>query len=360
MAINAYVGLMGSGKSYEVVSGPVCDAIAKGRRVVTNVAGINEAKIHEYLLQKNPALDVAKLGAVVHVTDASIMEPAFFPDADKPDVASVVQAGDLVAIDEAWRFWDGKLPVEHMQFFRMHRHYVHPVTGVACDVALMTQDVSGLARALRTVIEVTFRMHKLKSLGAPKTYRVEMYEGWKQTSRGRIGTFIRTYSKDVFPLYKSYDGDNAKELQVDKRQNVLANPRLIMTAVFVLCLFVVGGYQVRKFFKRPDNVQQAKAEQPSKSPGQSVAPGSSPVPAQPKSESRTDFSAEWRIAGVYEANGDRYVVVADQLGRLRVESPSQFHGAGIAMIGNLNGERIAPWTGARSQASAGAPFGGGK
>jgi zona occludens toxin len=41
MPITAYTGLMGSGKSYECVSSVIVPAIKKGRRVVTNVDGID-------------------------------------------------------------------------------------------------------------------------------------------------------------------------------------------------------------------------------------------------------------------------------------------------------------------------------
>jgi len=55
MAINVYSGVMGSGKSYEVVQGPLLDAIASGRRVVTNVDGINEDRTEECLVSKGRA-----------------------------------------------------------------------------------------------------------------------------------------------------------------------------------------------------------------------------------------------------------------------------------------------------------------
>jgi zona occludens toxin len=38
MAIKVYVGLMGSGKSYEVVSNVIVPALGRGRRVISNIA----------------------------------------------------------------------------------------------------------------------------------------------------------------------------------------------------------------------------------------------------------------------------------------------------------------------------------
>src|SRR5471030_3154446 len=118
MAINAYVGLQGSGKSFEVVSSVILDAVCHGLRVVTNVAGINEDRIHEYLVNKRDA-DIDALGRIIHIENDRILKPQFFPDEEKPELESIVLGGDLVAIDEAWRFWgtdNGKLSHEHMQF----------------------------------------------------------------------------------------------------------------------------------------------------------------------------------------------------------------------------------------------------
>lgn len=352
---------MGSGKSYEVVSGPVCDAVAAGRRVVTNVAGISEERIHEYLLKKRQGLDPEKLGAIVHVTDERVVEPGFFPDEKHPEIDSVVKGGDLVAIDEAWRFWDqdkGKLPAEHMQFFRMHRHYVHPATGVTCDVVMMSQDIAGLSRALKPVIELSFRMHKLKSLGQPTAYRVEMYESWKQNKTTRVSIFVKKYKKDIFPLYKSYDGDKAKEVRVDRRQNILRDPKLIAVVMGVVALWLLGGFFTYRFFsKHGGDPPKVAAPEPGRQ--EQGRPAHVPVPgngtAAAASARKDDYSTEWRIAGAYEANGERLVVVSDGDGRLRVESPSMFRNAGIGAIGEIDGQRVAPWTGRKAASNAVVP-----
>lgn len=355
MSITFYGGVMGSGKSYEVVSGPVCDAVAAGRRVVTNVAGINEEKIHEHLLQKRQGLNPDRLGTIVHVTDEQVLEPGFFPDEKQPELDSIVKGGDLVAIDEAWRFWDqdkGKLSSEHMQFFRMHRHYVHPETGVTCDVVMMSQDIGGLHRSLKAVVELSFRMHKLKSLGQPTAYRVEMYESWKQNKTTRVSTFVKKYKKDVFPLYKSYDGDNAKEVRVDKRQNMLRDPKVIGVVVGIVLFWAFGGYFTYRFFARHTGPEKAAAAaQPASAVAAVPAPGNAKG-GSAQSSGEGDYSSQWRIAGSYEANGERYVVVADAAGRMRVESPSAFRNAGIAAVGDIDGQRVTPWSGGKPGAGS--------
>jgi zona occludens toxin len=358
MAINAYCGVMGSGKSYEVVSGPLLDAVAAGRRVVTNIDGINEAVIHDYLCRKRK-LERAQLGRVVMVSTQDFLKPGFFPvENEGPEGAVVtpgfVEAGDFVVVDEAWKLWKTgtKITPEHMAFFRMHRHFVHAETNVACDVVLMIQAISGLHRDLRDVIELSFVMVKLKSLGMSKGYRVEMYETAKQNNRTRTGTFVRKYKAEIFPLYRSYAGGKGNESTVDKRQNILANKTLWVVVAGVVCMSVVSFWLLVKFFHGKGGHDAKSAPQTA-----SAAPSGAALPAnssQPSgSGSKPSWSENWRIVGGYASNGIRWVVVADNSGRLRVDSPSNYQNYGAAQVGELDGERVTTFSGKAAVAAAG-------
>lgn len=48
MAITAYIGVPGSGKSYEVVKSVIIPAVASGRRIVSNIYGLNHEAIIQY------------------------------------------------------------------------------------------------------------------------------------------------------------------------------------------------------------------------------------------------------------------------------------------------------------------------
>jgi zona occludens toxin len=348
MAINAYVGLQGSGKTFEVISSPLLDAVSQGRRVVTNVAGISEDLIHEYLVNKRDA-QIDKLGHIIHVENDRILQPQFFPDEEKPELESVVKGGDLVVVDEAWRFWgadSGKLSHEHMQFFRMHRHYVHPDTSVACDVVLMTQDITGLHRSVKNVIEFAFRMHKHKSLGFSKLYRVEIYEGWKLNGKTRIDNRQKKYNPEIFPLYQSYAGGSGKENEIDKRQNVLANKRIWILSVVVLLMIIGGIYGVSRFFY-PSGADKTVNHSVTKTAAMQDPVKGVGTPADVKSAANNTngFSDSWRIVGELESTNMRWVVLANQSGKLRLESPSMFHGSGAIVIGEVDGERVSRWSG---------------
>lgn len=52
MAILAYVGIPGSGKSYEVVSSVILEHFRKGRRIVSNIEGVTQEKLIHYCIKK--------------------------------------------------------------------------------------------------------------------------------------------------------------------------------------------------------------------------------------------------------------------------------------------------------------------
>jgi zona occludens toxin len=345
MAINAYVGLQGSGKSYEVVSSPILDAIAHGRDVVTNVAGIDEERIHEYLIKKRD-LDPEKLGKIIHVSNERINEPQFFPDEEKSELVSIVKGGDLVAIDEAWRFWgsdSGKLSHEHMQFFRMHRHYVHPDTAVACDVVLMTQDISGLHRSVKNVIEFVFSMHKHKALGFSNRYRVEIHDGWKVNRKTRIDDRQKKYETEIFHLYQSYTGGKGNETTIDSRQNILANKTLWLYALGIVALMSISFFSAWRFFHKSP-AETTTPEALTSASSKVVTSVSSAVISTPKN-TKLNASEVWRFVGEYETGGERWVIVSNASGRFRVESPSAFHGKGLSVVGDVDGDSVTRWSG---------------
>jgi zona occludens toxin len=343
MPINAYTGLMGSGKSYECVSSVIMQAIMKGRRVVTNVDGIHGDAIRAYIHEKK-GIALELLGTVVHCKNDDVLKADFLPHGT--DVDTFVKPGDIVCIDEAWRFWgsDSKIPKEHSIFFREHRHYVDPETKVSCDLVLMVQDISDLHRTLKVVVELSFRTTKIKSLGLVKRYRVEMWEGWKQHIKSRVKVEIKKYDPAIYPLYSSYDGGQGREVTVDDRQNILRNPVLWgLIAVFIV-LGSASAWAVSKFFKGPQD--KAKSEAKGSASLASSVPVGVPVAASAGPVSRPEFSDEWRVAGDIRIGAVRYVVLAAASGRIRYEHPSAFNNEGGAIVGTLDGRKVTVFSGA--------------
>ncbi|WP_287917382.1 zonular occludens toxin domain-containing protein [Comamonas sp.] len=352
MPINVYSGLMGSGKSYECVSSVIVPAVRAGRRVVTNVDGIDSDAIRAYCQDKF-SVPMEQLGEVVHCTNDDVPKASFLPHGQAVD--TFCQPGDIVCIDEAWRFWgtDCKLLPEHKVFFREHRHFVHPDTKVCCDLVLMVQDITDLHRTLRVVVEVTFRTTKIKTLGWQKTYRVEMWEGYKLTAKGRVSVQNKRYDAEIFPLYSSYTGGTGKELQVDSRQNVLRSPKLWLLAVGVVMLFGWGLYTILGFFTgaraqadRSGEVGKTVSAQPQTNPGSAAKT----VSAQSE---RTQVSSTWRLVGSFQAQGKHFVVIESQGGRIRLEHPSAFVNTGAVMVGEVDKQRVTAWSGSAPSSKRG-------
>lgn len=340
MPITVYTGLMRSGKSYEVVSEVILSAIAEGRRVVTNVDGISNDLIRSYVAEKRK-LDISALGTILHVTNDDVFRADFLPhydDAKGAHIDTKVQPGDLVCIDEAWRFWgtDCKLLKEHKSFFLEHGHFTHPQTGVACDLVLMIQDMGTLHRFVKNVVAFNFRTHKKVSLGFGNTYSVTCWEGYKQGKQTRISESVRTYKKEIFPLYASFKGGAAgKTVNVDKRQNVFAGPKIWLIAVTLVVVGIWSLHKIYIFFNPPQAIKETQKKS---------LPGSAPVAASSRTIQK-EFSKKWRIAGDINIEGSRYVLLANEVGVLRAESPSMFNNVGLARIGETDGDRVTYWSG---------------
>jgi zona occludens toxin len=349
MPINTYTGLMGSGKSFECVVSVILPALVAGRRVVTNVDGIDNDACRAYCVEKFGA-ELEKLGNVIHCKNDDLARSNFLPHGTDAD--TLCKPGDMVCIDEAWRFWgtDCKIQKEHAIFFREHRHYVDPQSKVSCDLVLMVQDISDLHRQLRVVVELSFRTTKIKSLGLNKIYRVEMWEGYKLTAKARVSVENKKYDPQIFPLYSSYVGGKGKELQVDKRQNILNNKKLWAMVAGMLALGCVSVYGVLHFFdaSRYDKNGTSKV---TKGGSSAQVVGAAPSAATANKTAAEGVSEAWRISGTLQFGSDAYVVLSNAAGRVRFEHPSAFQNKGMAMVGDVDGERVMVWSGAAPSGS---------
>jgi len=348
MPINVYTGLMRSGKTYEVVSEVILPAIRGGRRIVTNVDGISEENIIAYLKLSFPDDDFSAYGSVLHVTNEQVFKDDFFPyfDDKKSSITNTtVQPGDLVCIDEAWRFWPStgsKIHKNHHSFFLEHGHFTNEITKVSCDLVLMIQDMGTLNRHLKAVIAFNFRTHKKVSLGLNNTYSITMFEGHTQTSKAQIGNWVRSYKKEIFPLYSSFKGGaEGVIVNADKRQNIFTNKWLFIKygAVFV-GMFGSIGYLYNHF--SPSNPQNTVKTDLNPKEATTQAPtlvkGSKPL-----------FNDTWRISGYVSVRGQNSVVLVNQSGTVRLASPSEFAGVGSYQLGDIDGSKVSFYSGSSTK-----------
>lgn len=342
MAISAYVGVPGSGKSYEVVKSVILPAIQSGRRVVSNVYGLNEEKIHQYLLKNNRKLREEQLGELIYVSNEQCLDPNFLPSMEEQD--TFCKAGDLIVIDEVWRIWgsDKDIPKNHRSFIAEHRHFSHPDTGITCDLVVINQDVAQIPRFIKDRIETTYRMQKHVSLGFRNRYRVDVFQGVKLFKSNRMNYYQEKYDNEIFELYKSYESTNAKESVTDKRQSIFSSKKILLYMVITPVVIAVSAYFVYDYFNQYMQPEQ-KNNQIQQSQGMSSGTVDSQVNVQPKIIKT--LSTKWRITGELKKESKDYVVLSDNQGRLRLEPRSSFLFSGRMLQGEIDNQIVNYYSG---------------
>lgn len=307
MAIKLYTGIQGSGKSYEVVTVVILGALRERRRVVSNIAGLNFEAMREILIAEG--IEPELIGSILQVDHDDVLKPDFWrtDDDTKQGRVTTIQPGDVLILDEIWRFEEifkasvrpSSVSFRVLNYFRMHRHMVHPELGFTCEVVLITQDVQDVPRAVRSVVEKTFVMTKHTELGTDKFYRVDVYSRARFNSRTEpLNSFQRKYNPELFKLYKSHsnnDGEiQAKEVSIDKRGNIWQRPVIKYGVPISLLVLVFAISKLWAFF-HPVDVVVADAV---KAPAVGVSTPARVVPVVDDS---------WRVMGSFYS-GSSFVV----------------------------------------------------
>ncbi|MBP2847673.1 hypothetical protein J8655_19765 [Dickeya oryzae] len=343
MSITAYIGINGSGKSYEVVRSVILPAFLNGRRIVTNITGVTNEKFVEFISSDEKLVNT-RHGEIISVSDNDVNSDNFLPY--KGCSSSFCQPGDLICIDEAWRFWetDKMLKNGHRSFFAEHRHFSNAQTGFTCDVVLISQDLGTLCRFIRARIETTYRMQKHVSLGLTKRYRVDVFMGAKTFKKSLTSSYQEKYDPKFFPLYSSHDGHNAVEARVDERQNIFRQTKIWVIAAFCIVsicasFFFVWSFLTRNQTSSPEKfVHAQKNDLPAPAAAVSVSTSPPPVAASP-------LSRTWRISGTLKTELSDFVVISDGFGTVRLIGREVFVGQGMTMFGLIDGERVTWFSG---------------
>lgn len=333
MAVTAYTGVPGAGKSYAMVSQVIVPGVAAGRRVITNIDGVNPEAIYAYCLDRNPDCEP---GEVVLFKGEDALGDGFFPTAEKSDEATTVKGGDLVVFDEWKSYWPrrGKTPNPDLELFlRYHRHLVGP-DGRACDVVIGTQLVADIHQDFRGLVERSFKFRKLKALGSigEKSFTWDAYEGHLQAKGESYNSSTQRYRPEIFALYSSYSATGeVVEAVVDKRTSIFKNSLYLLVAA-VLGLFIFGAVFSYRFFT---HAGAAKVSASALAPGGSAAAvGATGAAARPA-------KSAFRIVGTVLGDDGVRVIVSDETGSVRMLKPDRFNfDLGRPVSGVVDGESV--------------------
>ncbi|OOF56092.1 hypothetical protein BKK56_03655 [Rodentibacter genomosp. 2] len=353
MAISAYVGIPGSGKSYEVMLSVIVEHYKKGRRIVTNIEGVDVPRLIDFCLEDKKVKREA-LGELIKVSDEQCQQDDFFPYKGSTD--TICKAGDLICLDEIWRiFPTEKIKENHRSFIAEHRHFTNEVTGLCCDLVVINQSVSAIPRFIKERIETTFLMSRLVALGMGKRYRVNVYTGAKTTKSNFVAQYQNKFNPKIFELYKSFDGVNGKQTTIDDRQNFLKSGsfKLMITAIVVL--FSCSYYLIQDYFPSSNQVEEQEISQFDKSESKQIQSKTAQALYE-EMENQTGqnqqpvfLSQMWRITGEIARGGEHFVVLMNNQGHLRLEPKHHFEGEGRALSGVINGERVTYYSGVKNE-----------
>lgn len=382
MAIHAYFGLPGAGKSYGVVEYVVIPSLKEGRQVVTNIP------LEGSLLTSVFGGEVIQLPDDWHEVE---------------DLSSLCPAGCVLVLDEVWRKWPAglnvnRVPKHEMALLKEHRHRVSS-DGKAMRVVLVTQQPSDLATWTRKLVEVSYRMEKLTAVGLGKRFRVDIYKtcptGDYPPKRLLIRQTQGTYKPEIYQYYRSATQSEAETLNVgdetiaDKRGSIWRSKWLVFCLAIGLIFPVVGVWGVLDFFSQ--GAQEAPSEPPLVNPMPEpsqmaqIVPAAAPAPVQavpavepvslpsvPDVPSTPPISQTWRVGGfIGPADPDagetpaawdsiegyntkpkpkisqtKRVVLVGPFGHRYVDlERCHFYAEGIDVYCDVDGERITPWSG---------------
>ncbi|SEE09057.1 zonular occludens toxin domain-containing protein [Pseudomonas anguilliseptica] len=363
MAIDAYMGLPGSGKSYGVVEYCVIPSLKEGRHVVTNIP-----------------LEVSLLTSV-YGGEITQLPDDWYEDIE---FSESIPNGCVLILDEVWRKYPSgqkvnQVPVQDMALLKEHRHRVD-ATGKAMRVILVTQDAADLSSWVRKLVAHAYRMEKLDALGSTKRFRVDIYKGCPTGDNPPKRLLIRqttgTYKPEIYQYYRSATQSDSvsagDETMADKRSNIWHSKWLWFCLIFGTLGPIFGVIAVLDYLQAPVQPKESKsvpAIQPEQSPAMvnPPPPGLEPVTSPLLSEQvvttvvpadqppKVVLSTTWRVAGYLDKSKasdpnpdlNRQVLLATVTGMRRIVAITdcQYYEGEIDVYCDVDGERITPWTG---------------
>lgn len=244
MAIHAYVGKPGSGKSYNTVQHVVVPSLKQGRHVVTNIPLNADALLGEF------GGNITQLPLDWH---------------QAADISQLFPPGCVALIDECWRRWPAGEPINKANpidkaFLAEHRHRVDEKNN-SMRVVLVTQDLAQISSWVRTLVDTTFRSRKF----GKQIFKVEIYSGSVTGDSPPRKKLVRTmggkFDPAIFSYYKSATqsatGDVGDESVADDRANLLKSPMLWLCIVGGIVLFVFCIKSAIGFFSKGENADSS-------------------------------------------------------------------------------------------------------
>lgn len=258
--ITFFEGMPRSGKSYSAMLDAIIPALKEGRKVFSNIAGLEHGK-------------VASLAGITVPKCCELLVQ--LEDSQMQEVYKHVENDSLVVLDEVQDFWPTgrqKLTPEMTEFITRHGHR-------GLDLIIMGQSVKDVHALWRRRVERKHYFLKLSALGKPNRYSVTFFNAvlrGEEVVYEQIQSMQYDYDPAYFGTYKSHTDETKNKATLTESRAVVYNTKLfrkwipIFGILFIgsigyLVWFVKGGF-IDSVQKKPVQVAQKITEGPQPSP----------------------------------------------------------------------------------------------
>ena len=264
-------GLPRSGKSYEAIV-QIIEWLKEGKKVVTNIAGLNYEHISKLVGMPEPVLkkllvqisndDVAKIWEVIPL----------------PDHETGAGEKDLhIVIDELQDFFPvsrEKPPKELSTWVASHGH-------AGWHILAMGQDLRDCHNIWKRRVQRKVVFTKQTALGRENHYKWELFEATQPEKFRSIGSGTKPYDKKIFGSYQSHvEGTTQTGAVMDDRGIIWKRPTFRYGAPIAIIVAIYSVNHLFSFFSYDEEVlvQTAKPSQVKTSaPARPVTPVRKPA-----------------------------------------------------------------------------------
>ena len=228
--ITAFLGVPGSGKSYDAVK-KIVDNLKKKRVVYTDIEGMDSDDCQE-VVKTLTGLDDYEFSLYFH----------FLQNWQVKEFWKHCKVGSLIVLDEVHKTFNARNygSAENNEFANWastHRHHGY-------DVVLITQVLEKVEKHVREIVEWCYLYKKNNFMGKMVQNTYLRYAYMDSGTDGRpLKRSTHAYDKKIFHCYKSFAAKDIKEQDIMPRINILNKP--VIWAIPFLIAFAL--YMV--FFK---------------------------------------------------------------------------------------------------------------
>ncbi|WP_444925111.1 zonular occludens toxin domain-containing protein [Microbulbifer sp. DLAB2-AF] len=290
-------GLPGSGKSYEACTMHILPALKQGRRVVTNIEGINHEKFSQLTGIPQTMLE-GFLICIYHGEEPDVEKRA---QLQKQSILEHSGKDALIVIDEIQNLHPSgreKLSPEWMRYITEHRHD-------GLDIILMGQDRRDCHNMWRRRIARVITFTKQTAVGRDGHYTWAAYEATKPEVYKKISSGSRKYEPKYFGLYSSHTGGtNNKDTYKDDRANIFKTSGFRVWLPGGIAALCFALWHLAGFFSTPEAQAQTPVPAAQEQPLPTQPEQAKPVPVAQAPESKPE--PKWQPLDTFDEMANRY------------------------------------------------------